>query len=74
MTDCTDTAPGPAAAAAGPALPPGGRLPRLAGSCPRHRADLVAVVVPPGVHLVARDAGYAPPALSDPALRRRSHR
>ncbi|MFI0943067.1 ABC transporter ATP-binding protein [Streptomyces sp. NPDC021020] len=41
MTDCTSTAPGPAAAAAGPAAPRPGWIRRLAGYCLRHRTDLV---------------------------------
>ncbi|NJP43686.1 aldo/keto reductase [Actinacidiphila epipremni] len=36
--------------------------------------DRIDEIVPPGVNLVARDGGYTPPALTDPALRRRSHR
>lgn len=33
--------------------------------------DQIDKIVPPGVTLVERDAGYVPPSLSDPALRRR---
>ncbi|MEU1280813.1 aldo/keto reductase [Streptomyces sp. NPDC005805] len=33
--------------------------------------DRIDKIVPPGTNLSARDAGYAPPALADPALRRR---
>lgn len=33
--------------------------------------DRIDKIVPPGVTLVERDAGYVPPSLSDPALRRR---
>ncbi|MFD5782336.1 aldo/keto reductase [Streptomyces sp. NPDC126933] len=33
--------------------------------------DRIDKIVPPGTNLSARDAGYAPPSLSDPALRRR---
>ncbi|MHC3464632.1 aldo/keto reductase, partial [Streptomyces flavovirens] len=29
-------------------------------------------IVPPGTNLAARDAGYVPPALAAPALRRRT--
>lgn len=39
----------------------------------REVLDRIDEIVPPGVNLVARDAGYTPPALTDPALRRRSH-
>jgi aryl-alcohol dehydrogenase-like predicted oxidoreductase len=33
--------------------------------------DAIDKIVPPGTNVVDRDAGYVPPALSDPALRRR---
>ena len=33
--------------------------------------DRIDEIVPPGTTIAAADAGYAPPALSDPALRRR---
>jgi aryl-alcohol dehydrogenase-like predicted oxidoreductase len=33
--------------------------------------DRIDEIVPPGVNLSRRDAGYVPPSLSDPALRRR---
>ncbi|NUP37759.1 MAG: aldo/keto reductase, partial [Streptomyces sp.] len=38
----------------------------------REVLDRIDEIEPPGVNLVARDAGYVPPALTDPALRRRS--
>ncbi len=34
--------------------------------------DQIDKIVPPGTTLSARDAGYTPPSLTDPALRRRS--
>lgn len=36
--------------------------------------DQIDKIVPPGTNLSARDAGYQPVALTDPALRRRSAR
>ncbi|WP_411089750.1 hypothetical protein [Streptomyces sp. 061-3] len=36
--------------------------------------DQIDKIVPPGTNLSARDAGYQPVALADPALRRRSAR
>ncbi|MFG1811430.1 ABC transporter ATP-binding protein [Streptomyces sp. NPDC049040] len=42
MTDCRTTTSGPAAAAAGPAVPPPGWVRRLGGYCLRHRGDLLA--------------------------------
>jgi aryl-alcohol dehydrogenase-like predicted oxidoreductase len=33
--------------------------------------DRIDEIVPPGTNFTARDAGYAPPALTDPTLRRR---
>ena len=33
--------------------------------------DAIDAIVPPGTNLNADDAGYAPPALTEPALRRR---
>jgi aryl-alcohol dehydrogenase-like predicted oxidoreductase len=33
--------------------------------------DRIDEIVPPGTNLAARDAGYAPPSLTDPAARRR---
>ncbi|MFG1811429.1 aldo/keto reductase [Streptomyces sp. NPDC049040] len=38
----------------------------------REVLDRIDEIVPPGVNLSARDAGYVPPALTDAALRRRS--
>ncbi|MGI5404419.1 hypothetical protein ACQEVG_34200 [Streptomyces sp. CA-135486] len=34
--------------------------------------DRIDKIVPPGTNLSAQDAGYAPPALAEPALRRRT--
>jgi aryl-alcohol dehydrogenase-like predicted oxidoreductase len=36
--------------------------------------DRIDEIVPPGTNLVDRDAGYTPPAIADPALRRRGAR
>ncbi|WP_370409740.1 hypothetical protein [Streptomyces fradiae] len=33
--------------------------------------DRIDKLIPPGVKLSARDGGYPPPTLTDPALRRR---
>ncbi|SHM18572.1 ABC transporter ATP-binding protein [Actinacidiphila paucisporea] len=42
MTGCRTTTSGPAATAAGPAVPPPGWVRRLGGYCLRHRGDLLA--------------------------------
>jgi aryl-alcohol dehydrogenase-like predicted oxidoreductase len=40
----------------------------------REVLDRIDEIVPPGTNFAARDAGYTPPALTEPSLRRRSHR
>ena len=39
---------------------------------PAELLDRIDEIVPPGVNLNPADRGYEPPALTDPALRRRS--
>ncbi|CAN5451364.1 hypothetical protein BH09ACT12_BH09ACT12_35580 [soil metagenome] len=36
-----------------------------------HVLDRIDAIVPPGVNLARGDAGYQPPSLTDPFLRRR---
>nr|WTB34492.1 aldo/keto reductase [Streptomyces sp. NBC_00830] len=53
---------------------PAGRLGADRVRLSRDVLDQIDKIVPPGSNLSARDAGYQPVALTDPALRRRSAR